>query len=79
MISSRTTGGNSFRGPEPEHRNLGGRGYGVAVERHDPKGVPGQREAANLRGAAIQDVEEHALAVFHRELARHALTFVIES
>ncbi len=56
-------GGDALGGAEPEDGDGGGRGHRIAVERDDLEGVAGQREAANFGGAAVEDVEEDALAL----------------
>jgi hypothetical protein len=57
-------GGNAFCGAEPQHRNSSGIGDRIAVEGHDLEGVTGKRQTANLRGAAIENVKQDALALF---------------
>ena len=54
----------AFRRAEPEHRNFCGRRDRIAVECHDHfERVPRKREAANLSGAAVEHVEQDALAL----------------
>ncbi len=55
-------GGDALGGAEPEHGDCRGIGHGVAVECDDLELVAGKREAANFGGAAVEDVEQHALA-----------------
>ncbi len=57
-------GGDAFGGAEPEDGDGGGSGHRVSVERDDFEGVAGEREAADLGGAGVDDVEEDALAGF---------------
>src|SRR5208282_3000684 len=48
---------------------------GIAIERHDLKGVARQRKAANLGGASIQDMEKDAFSLLHANrlsVAEHA-------
>ncbi len=57
-------GGDAFGGAEPEDGDGGGSGDGVAVEGDDFEGVAEEREAADLGGAGVDDVEEDTLAGF---------------
>ena len=68
-------GGDALGRAEPEDRNLGAGGDGVAVESDDFEGVTGEGEAANFCGAAVEDVEEQAFAGFDSDgiaVAEHA-------
>ena len=68
-------GGDALGGAEPEDRHGNGLGERVAVHGNDGEGVAGKREAANLGGAAVEDVEEDALALFDADglaVAEHA-------
>ena len=54
---------------------MDGAGERVAVHGDDGEGVTGEGEAADLSGAAVEDVEEDALAVFDADgfaVAEHA-------
>src|ERR1019366_5385554 len=68
-------GGNAFRGAEPQYRHRDRRRYRVAVERHNLERMAWQSQTANLRSAAIEDMEQHALAVLNPDrlaMAQHA-------
>ena len=58
-----------MRSAVPSHRpgTRTGLGSGIAVHGDDGESVTGQREAANLGGAAVEHVEEHALALFYAD------------
>ena len=49
------------RSAVPSQRN--GTSAGLGIERRDPKDVTRQREAAGLRCAGIEDMEQHALTL----------------
>ena len=55
-------GGNTLRRTEPQNGNIRRIGNRISIERDDLEGVPRQGEAANFRGAAIQNVKENALS-----------------
>src|SRR5579862_6984064 len=55
-------GGNAFGGPEPKGGDHSGSSHWIAVERQNSEAVAGKSEAANLRGAAIENVKEHPFA-----------------
>ena len=58
-------GGNSLRGSEPEDRNANRFRQWIAVHRNHAEGVTGKSEAANLGGAAVQNVKQYPLALLH--------------
>ena len=68
-------GGNALGCAQPEDGNIDGIRHGIAIERNNPEGVTGKREAANLGGAAVQHMKQDALALLHAHglsVAEHA-------
>lgn len=65
-------GGHALGSADPQHRHCGRFRYRIAVQRDHLESVAGQRKAANLGGAAIQDMQQHAFAAPH--LDRFAMT-----
>jgi hypothetical protein len=51
----------AFGGADPQHRHVCGARDRVAVERNRFEGVAGQGKAADLGGAGVEHVEQHAL------------------
>ena len=41
--------------------------HGISIQRDDLKGMTGQRQAANLSRASIQDMKQNALALLHAD------------
>ena len=58
-------GGDPLRRAQPKSGYRHWSGDRVAIHRDHGEGVSGQRETANLGGAAVQHVEEHAFALLH--------------
>ena len=68
-------GGDALGGAEPEDGHIDRIRHGIAIERDDAERVAGQRQAANLGGAAVQHMKEDALALLHANgfsVAEHA-------
>ena len=57
-------GGDTFGGAKPKTGDADGLRQGIAVHCDDAEGVAWESEAADLAGAAVEDVEEDALALF---------------
>src|SRR6185437_4940034 len=62
-------------GPEPEHRHFDRLRHRIAVERHDLETMTRHCEAADFRGAAVDDMKQHAFALLDADrlaMAEHA-------
>ncbi len=60
-------GGDAFGRSQPQTWHGDGLRDRIAIERDDGERVPGQGQTADFRGAAVQDVEQHALALLHSD------------
>jgi len=60
-------GGDALSGAEPEAGHADWLGERIAVHGDDREDVAGQRETADLSGAAVEDVEQRTLARFHAD------------
>jgi hypothetical protein len=57
--------GDSSRRANPQHGNLRGVWNGISIERDDPEGMTRQSQAANFRGAPVQDMNQDSLSLLH--------------
>ena len=72
-------GVDALAGAEEEGLDQRGVGDGVAVEREDLELVAGEREAAVLNGAGVEEVEEDAVTLFDAEGFAGAERLVVDA
>ena len=60
-------GGDALRRTQPQAWHAHWRGKGIAVHGDDGERVTGQRETANLAGAAVEHMEKHTLPLFYAD------------